>query len=456
MKNYNKLLALGLLVALVSCSKDTPQASSTQPPSSSVVNTANPAASELIEGWPSQYTGVMLQAFAWDSYVDSRWASMEAQAKELAPYFSLIWAPPSAKAKAFPSMGYDIAYYFDQNSSFGQEAQLRSMIKAFRGYGVGVIADVVINHRETQSSWVDFPAESYKGQSYAMTSADIVSNDEAASEGYKLGPNADTGDNWSGMRDLDHKSSNVLNIVRTYLDFLKNDLGYLGFRYDMVKGYAPSYTAQYSREAKVQFSVGEYWDNYDNIQKWLEGTSVGGKYQSAAFDFPSKYALNEACNKDGNWDKLMWKRNGTLPQPAGLIHMDKLQRYAVTFVDNHDTAREEHGAVSKNILAANAFILTMPGTPCVFLPHWQKYKAQIKELIRARQAAGVHNQSEVEVLQTDTQTFAARSKGLYGNLIVKLGPSMAYNAPSGYTLATSGENYAVWMNASAYTRYSAK
>ncbi|MDY5858676.1 MAG: alpha-amylase family glycosyl hydrolase [Porphyromonas sp.] len=454
MKNYNKLLALGLLTALVSCSKDAPQASSTQSPASNVVNTANPATSELIEGWPSQYTGVMLQAFAWDSYVDSRWVSMEAQAKELAPYFSLIWTPPSAKAKAFPSMGYDIAYYFDQNSAFGQEAQLRSMIKTFRAYGVGVIADVVLNHRANMSDWVDFYPESYKGQSYAMSSADIVSNDEAAAKGFSVGPNADTGEVWEPMRDLDHKSANVQRIIRTYLDFLKNDLGYLGFRYDMVKGYAPSYTAQYNREAKVQFSVGEYWDDYDNIQKWLEGTSVGGKYQSAAFDFPSKYALNKACN-DGLWNELMWKRNGTLAQPAGLIHMDKLQRYAVTFVDNHDTEREEGNKISKNILAANAFILTMPGTPCVFLPHWQQYKAQIKTMIKARQAAGLHNESEVEVLQTDTQTFAARSKGLHGELIVKVGPSMAYNAPAGYTLVTAGENYAIWLDAGALARYRA-
>ena len=82
-----------------------------------------------------------------------------------------------------------------------------------------------------------------------MTSTDICANDDdgatkkwADSNGYSLSSNNDTGEGWGGMRDLDHKSENVQKIVKAYLDFLLNDLGYTGFRYDMVKGYSASYT----------------------------------------------------------------------------------------------------------------------------------------------------------------------------------------------------------------------
>ena len=47
-----------------------------------------------------------------------------------------------------------------------------------------------------------------------------------------------------------------------------------------------------------------------------------------------------------------------------------MNRYAVTFVDNHDTYRSGSIPMTNNIVAANAFILALPGTPCIFWPHW--------------------------------------------------------------------------------------
>ena len=47
----------------------------------------------------------------------------------------------------------------------------------------------------------------------------------------------DSGEDWPGMRDLDHNSANVQTTVKAYLQMLKDKFGYAGFRYDMVKGY---------------------------------------------------------------------------------------------------------------------------------------------------------------------------------------------------------------------------
>ena len=101
---------------------------------------ASPA---LAQGWPTGYEGVMLQGFYWDSYSDSQWKNLEKQAPELGSYFSLLWVPQSGKClEEHNVMGYTPYYYFDQNSSFGSEAELRSMIRAMRQNGVGVLADV--------------------------------------------------------------------------------------------------------------------------------------------------------------------------------------------------------------------------------------------------------------------------------------------------------------------------
>ena len=131
-----------------------------------------------------------------------------------------------------------------------------------------------------------------------------------------------------------HTSANAQAIIKAYLDFLLNDLGYAGFRYDMVKGYAPTYTGMYNAAAKPEFSVGEYWDGTQKIQNWIDGTTTDGAVQSAAFDFPLKYLLNDCCNPGANWSVL----GGT-----SLMGDMSYRRYAVTFVDNHDTYGRGNG-----------------------------------------------------------------------------------------------------------------
>ena len=128
--------------------------------------------------------------------------------------------------------------------------------------------------------------------------------------------NADTGDDFDGARDLDHTNPTVQAHIKDYCKFLLEDLGYAGFRLDMVKGYGGQYTKIYNQYSKPQFSVGEYFDgSYDAVAAWIEAT---GK-ESAAFDFPFKFAVNEAF-ASGDMTKLVWKATGTTDQPAGLIH----------------------------------------------------------------------------------------------------------------------------------------
>ena len=350
----------------------------------------------MAQGWPKDYKGVMLQGFYWDSYDDSQWSALEKQANDLATSFDLIWIPQSGNCGG-TSMGYDDLYWFtNYNSSFGNEKQLRSMINTFKAKGVGTIADVVINHRRNLSSWTDFPAEEYKGVTYQLTYNDICSNDEAANKGYEVGPNKDTGEGWDGMRDLDHKSENVQTNVKAYLKFLLNDLGYAGFRYDMVRGYAAEYTKLYNEYSQPQFSVGEYWDSSSKIKTWIDGTDN----TSAAFDFQFKYVVRNATDKQ-DWSYLKKQNDGNWPLVSTSFEQGEYRQYAVTFVENHDTEVRKDGSsngpLKKDTIAANAFMLAMPGTPCVFLKHWQDYKSEIKAMIEARKLAGIANTSKYTI-----------------------------------------------------------
>lgn len=401
---------------------------------------ATPSASAI--GWPSNYQGVMLQGFYWDSYEDTKWTNLEAQADELSKYFKLIWIPNSGKCGW---MGYMPQYWFtNHNSAFGTEEELLSMISTFKGKGTGFIADVVINHRNGATNWYDFPVEEWNGKTWQIGLEGICSNDEMAfAEGQpKPTGNPDTGDNFDGCRDLDHTNANVQENCKNYVLCLKEKYGYVGTRYDMVKGYGGQYNKIYNEYANVEYSVGEYWDaNYDAVAGWIEAT---GK-TSAAFDFPCKYAINEAFSS-GDMRKLVWKANGTTDQPAGLIHW-WYPRYSVTFVDNHDTYRDG-SKFTGNVIAANAFILMSPGTPCVFLPHYQDYKEEIQRLIDIRNAVGIHNQSSVKVLWTSWDCYMAEIDGTKGKAVVKIGGAML--SPDGYTnddIKAAGSDYCVWTKA---------
>ena len=368
----------------------------------------------LAQGWPSQYEGVMLQGFYWDSFSQTQWTKLEKQADELSQYFSLVWLPQSANCGG-KSMGYDDLYWFPghYDSSFGTEAQLRSLITTFKAKGIGTIADVVINHRRNVSSWVDFPKETYNGITYELKSTDICANDDggktktwASQNGYSLSSNNDTGEGWDGMRDLDHKSE---------------------------------------KDANPQFSVGEYWDgNASTVKNWI---NAAGK-TSAAFDFPFRYTVRDAINGN-DWRKLSGN---------SLISDNNYKQYSVTFVENHDTeyrsSTAQQDPIKKDTLAANAFLLAMPGTPCVFLTHWLDCKRDIKAMIDVRNAVGIHNQSEYLPYATQQTYYAVGSTGSKGEMLAVVGSGHANYTPNArFVKVLSGYHYAYYMNKSMETAW---
>lgn len=414
------------------------------------------------QGWPANYGGVMLQAFYWDSFDDSQWTVLEQQVEELAGTFDLVWLPQSGNCGG-QSMGYDDLYWFENyNSSFGTEQQLRQLIATLGQKGIKTLADVVVNHRKNLSTWVDFPRETYRGVTYEMTAADICANDDggetkkwATQNGFQLSANNDSGEGWGGMRDLDHHSANVQTIVKAYLDFLLHDLGYAGFRYDMVKGYSATFTAQYNSSSKPEFSVGECWDGSSTIANWINGTKIDGQPSSAAFDFQFRYVVRNAMN-NGNYSRLSQQNDGHWPLVYSNFSAGDYRRYAVTFVENHDTEQRSNAVqdpLRRDTLAANAFMLAMPGTPCVFLKHWQAYPAEIKSMVAARKTAGITNQSTYTNLASQSTHYA---NNIEGRLLVVVGNVSAYESSLNATQwakVLQGHHYAYYLPRSMNTAY---
>lgn len=461
-KIYFTLLAT-MALTLGACSSsndpDLPDPEPTPAPTPSPEPEPEPSLNS--QGWASDYSGVMLQGFSWDSYNESQWKVLEKQADELKGYIDLVWLPQSGKClETTQVMGYMPYYYFNQNSSFGSEAELRSLITKFKAAGIGAIADVVINHRNTEG-WYTFPAETYKGVTYQMQSTDICKNDDggttatqAATDGVSLSQNNDEGTDFGGCRDIDHKSENVQKVIKAYLKYLKDDLGYTGFRYDMVKGFDGSHVADYNDATGVEYSVGEYWDGNDKIESWINRTNK----KSAAFDFQFRYNVRDAVNGAANGKVATSSDWSKLNSNDNLMHDANYRRYAVTFVENHDTQKrsesEQNDPLRKDTIAANAYMLAMPGTPCIFQPHWNAYKSEIKEMIAARKYAGITNMSNYANKQSKKTLYVNEVTGTKHKLLVAVGNDAAgYVGETGYTKILSGYHYAYFLSNDAETSW---
>lgn len=459
-KTYFTLLA-AMALTLGACSDSSSDPITPDPtPTPTPEPEPDPKPGLTSQGWPSDYSGVMLQGFSWNSYDESQWKVLAKQADDLKGYIDLVWLPQSGKClETKQVMGYMPYYYFNQNSSFGTETELRSLITTLKNNGIGAIADVVINHRNS-NGWYTFPEETYKGVNYKMESTDICKDDdggqtaiEAAKDKISLSSNNDEGEDFSGARDIDHKSANVQKIMKAYVDFLKNDLGYTGFRYDMVKGFDGTHVADYNDAVGIEYSVGEYWDGNGAIETWINRTNK----KSAAFDFQFRYNVRDAIGIKDNkvvaspdWSKLNSSNN--------LMHDTNYRRYAITFVENHDmqyrSATEQQDPLRKDTLAANAYMLAMPGTPCIFQPHWRDYKPELKAMIAARKFAGITNMSNYTNKKSEKTLYVNETTGSKTKLLVAVGNDAAkYADEDGYTKILSGYHYAYFLPNTAETTW---
>ena len=421
---------------------------------------------------PAECEDVMLQAFYYDSYRDgapgdvvisdtttlgnTKWSTLLNQSGEIGSYFDLVWLPPSGKSEG--GTGYHQTQYSNQNSDWGKQRELLEFINRMHAANTKVVADIVINHAGCKSSWCDFYPQNFgeygmfqPDASWICKTDEVNFNPEAGEWQGKATGTDDGGynmqDNYASARDWAHADPRVQEMMKAYLKWMKDEIGFDGWRYDYAQGFKGKYIDMYNSAAANYFSVVEFWNgDMNNIKSYLNDVN----WNTLAFDFSTKYSAIQGI-ADGDYTKC--KGSGLLG--AGL------SKFAVTFVDSHDTYfgcqggrdnNDEIGGCGKSmedynkdrVLGANAFILSMPGVPCVFYPHWAKYKDAIGKMVLARKAAGVHSESKVSD-EAGNGYYKATITGKHGSVRLLLGPNSGYNTtPQGYTLAYKGGNFAMY------------
>jgi alpha-amylase len=400
-------------------------------------------AAEKFNGDPDD---ILLQGFHWDSHSGildpssgskKTWYTImkENSAVIKAAGFTRVWFPPPSDSLS--PQGYLPRRSHLLDTAYGTEAQLKDVIQAIDP--VQAIADIVINHRVgLATAGADFEDPRLPDCRAAVTKDDESGVGNGA---------ADTGEGIAAARDLDHTNPDVRTAIKNYLKRLQ-DVGFKGWRYDLVKGYGGTFVAEYNDATMPGLSIGEFFDSdRQKVINWIDATS--GK--STAFDFPSRYLLFDSIRTD-DFGRLSSISQGRAV-PGGLVGF--WPAMSVTFVDNHDTEwrrDEEHRKQNdgtrhfqdKTVAMAYAYILTHPGIPCVFWSHyfdWGTYtRERIDKLIKLRKDTGLNSRSVVDIKEAKPGLYAAL---IDGKVAVKLG-SLDWSPGDTWQLTLDGDKFAVW------------
>ena len=404
---------------------------------------------------------ILFQAFGWDSSKknNSYYGTVQGWVDEMVEAgITHCWLPPPSHSVS--KEGYLPNQLYDLESNYGDHDQLVALNTALLEAGIRPVADIVINHRcadeqNENGVWNKFRDDiPHPGRRIDWGPWAIAGNDPD----YHGKGHADSGADYGPSPDLDHYNEDVKGSIADWLVWLRDYIGFEGWRIDFAKGFSPEIAKDYFEESLrnpgKDFCVAEYWVdaawsgsvldyNQDRMRQglcdWMD--AAGGL--SATFDFPTKALLQEAI-KHKQYDRMK-DSNG---KPPGL--MGWWPDRAVTFLDNHDTgSTQQHWPFpSGALMQGYAYLLTHPGIPCIFSEHFQdeKMRKQISELVALRKRNGLKANSKIKILAAESDLYVAE---INGNVRCKMGPRfdlghLTPNKKEGWVVAMTGKDWAVW------------
>lgn len=404
----------------------------------------------------TQDEDILFQAFDWNVQnqpAGQTWYDVVSQNRNTIKDagIDLIWMPPPSDAAS--DQGYLPRELYNLNSNYGTETQLRNLINQYHSLDIKIISDIVINHRVGTNDAVTFTNPAWpttfitaddEGRNFVNYPVEFSINSDYF-PGNALKADGSNG-TYGPARDLDHRNPAVRQEIKNWMNFLKNDVGFDGWRYDFVHGYDPIYNKEYNDATSPYFAVGELLES-SRVQtnNWVNFT----QQSSSAFDFNTKVTLQSAI-RDNNFSYL---RDGQ-GKPSGMIGINPNK--SVTFLDNHDTGAAQQCCGSDyvfpggetNLRKGYAYILTHPGNPMVFWTHFfdggSGVRNAIKELISARKSVRIYASSSINIAEARNDLYAAYIDGRNGTIAMKLGSGNWSPSGSNWTLKASGTDYAVW------------
>jgi len=372
--------------------------------------------------------GLMMQYFEWDLPNDGKhWQRLRDDAQHLSEKgITAVWIPPCFKGTGQEDVGYGVYDLYDLGefdqkgtvrTKYGTKEELHEAIDALHEFGIQVYADVVLNHKaaadETENfqafqvdennrqkaiseeheieDWTHFYFPGREGKysdfewhwyHFSGVSRDEKTDTEGifqiVGEGKGWADDDEVSNEFGNFdylmfADIDYGHKEVLEETKQWIKWFINETGIDGIRLDAVKHIKRSVIdglVDYVREEFGQdfFFVAEYWEqDTEVLEEYLEKQD----FDFSMMDVRFHYALHEASIDPENYD-LTQLFDGTLYRDNA--------KYAVTFVDNHDSqpgqSLESFAEPWFKPLAYGIILLSSYGYPCLYYPDYYGYYAE--------------------------------------------------------------------------------
>lgn len=340
---------------------------------------------------------VILQGFYWDCH-KNWYKELNALVDAISNKgFKKIWLPPPSRGmNGYESMGYDIKEHYNLDSRFGGKKELKDLINKFQSKGVEVLADVVMGHmvggdkelnlslsdeRVQVKTWTKFNEKKFpKDHRHFCHNCGCCNSDN------------EFGETICYYSDDGYMKDGLIKWCR----WLKEDIGYNGFRIDNCKDIRWDFLKEWKKEFGC-FTVGELWDgDIKYIDDFRNQTKID------TLNFPMFYKLKEMCmNPDFDMRKIY-----------GMSYPGM-----VNFVSNHDIGRTENGYtkdIVKNKELAYAYIMFQNEPAVIFWKDYFDYnlKKTIDPLIKINNS---EDENELNYLDSDLYVVSKNDKTLLLN-----------------------------------------
>jgi len=258
---------------------------------------------------------------------------------------------------------YDTIDYTCIDPDFGTEDDMKELVRCAHEHGIRIMVDAVFNHSGYDFfAWKDVREKKKDSPYYDWF---FINKDEMSDWDFKR-ENFSTEDArfysfsfWSGMPKLNTNNPQVRKYFTDLSCYWAREWDIDGIRFDVGDEISHTFLRELHSSLKAVkpdiFLLGEIWN--DSL-----GWVTSREYDSV-MNYPFCGCVNDFFgNEKLDTVQLMYMFNY-----CRSIYPEQVTRVLFNFLDTHDTQRAVDRCKNENVLLQKlTFLLTMPGTPCIY------------------------------------------------------------------------------------------